>query len=98
VTYYGALSDKPVIEYLTVGYMGFAGDKAMRTLYNLAQASGALLTGAESMSQDEGLTFLADQMNRARPPASITFKLDGKFYQILTRSWIRATQKTAVFA
>jgi DNA repair protein RadD len=98
VTYYGSLSDKPVIEYLTVGYMGFAGEKAMRTLYNLAQASGALLTGAESMSQDEGLTFLADQMNRARPPASITFKLDGKFYQILTRSWSRATQKTAVFA
>jgi DNA repair protein RadD len=98
VTYYGGLSDKPVIEYLTVGYMGFAGEKAMRTLYNLAQASGASLTGAESMSQDEGLTFLADQMNRARPPASITFKLDGKFYQILTRSWSRATQKTAVFA
>jgi len=98
VTYYGTLSDKPVIEYLTVGYMGYAGEKAMRTLYNLAQASGALLTGAESMSQDEGLTFLADQMNRARPPASITFKLDGKFYQILTRSWSRATQETAVFA
>lgn len=97
-TYYGGLSNKPVVEYLTVGYMGFAGEKAMRTLYNLAQASGALLTGAESMSQDEGLTFLADQMNRARPPASITFKLDGKFYQILTRSWSRATQKTAVFA
>lgn len=97
-TYYGGLSDKPVIEYLTVGYMGFAGEKAMRTLYNLAQASGALLTGAESMSQDEGLTFLADQMNRARPPSLITFKLDGKFYQILTRSWSRATQETAVFA
>jgi DNA repair protein RadD len=97
-TYYGGLSDKPVTEYLTVGYMGYSGEKAMRTLYNLAQASGALLTGAESMSQDEGLTFLADQMNKARPPSSITFKLDGKFYQILTRSWSRATQETAVFA
>ena len=98
VTYYGGLSDKPVTEYLTVGYMGYSGEKAMRTLYNLAQASGALLTGAESMSQDEGLTFLADQMNKARPPSLITFKLDGKFYQILTRSWSRATQETAVFA
>ena len=97
-TYYGGLSDKPVTEYLTVGYMGYSGEKAMRTLYNLAQASGALLTGAESMSQDEGLTFLADQMNKARPPSLITFKLDGKFYQILTRSWSRATQETAVFA
>ena len=93
-TYYGGLSDKPVTEYLTVGYMGYAGEKAMRTLYNLAQASGALLTGAESMSQDEGLLFIAAQMNKARPPALITFKLDGKFYQILTRSWSRATQKT----
>jgi len=97
-TYYGGLSDKPVTEYLTVGYMGYSGEKAMRTLYNLAQASGALLTGAESMSQDEGLTFLADQMNKARPPSLITFKLDGKFYQILTRSWSRATQETAVFS
>jgi len=97
-TYYGGLSDKPVTEYLTVGYMGYAGEKAMRTLYNLAQASSASLTGAESMSQDEGLLFLATQMNKARPPALITFKLDGKFYQILTRSWSRATQETAVFA
>lgn len=97
-TYYGGLSDRPVTEYLTVGYMGYSGEKAMRTLYNLAQASGALLTGAESMSQDEGLTFLADQMNKARPPSSITFKLDGKFYQILTRSWSRAPQETNIFA
>jgi DNA repair protein RadD len=98
VTYYGGLSDKPVTEYLTVGYMGYAGEKAMKTLYNLAQSSGASLTGAESMSQDEGLTFLADQMNKARPPSLITFKLDGKFYQILTRSWKRAPQETDIFA
>jgi DNA repair protein RadD len=97
-TYYGGLSDKPVVEYLTVGYMGYAGEKAMRTLYNLAQASGASLTGTESMSQDEGLFFLADQMNKARPPSLITFKLDGKFYQILTRSWKRASQETDIFA
>ena len=97
-TYYGGLSDKPVVEYLTVGYMGYAGEKAMRTLYNLAQASGASLTGAESMSQDEGLFFLANQMNKARPPSLITFKLDGKFYQILTRSWKRAPQETNIFA
>jgi DNA repair protein RadD len=98
VTYYGGLSDKPVTEYLTVGYMGYAGEKAMRTLYTLAQASGASLTGAESMSQDEGLFFLANQMNKARPPALITFKLDGRFYQILTRSWKRAPQKADIFA
>ena len=98
VTYYGSLSDKPVTEYLTVGYMGYAGEKAMRTLYTLAQASGASLTGAESMSQDEGLFFLANQMNKARPPALITFKLDGRFYQILTRSWKRAPQKADIFA
>jgi DNA repair protein RadD len=98
VTYYGGLSDRPVTEYLTVGYMGYAGEKAMRTLYSLAQASGALLTGAESMSQDEGLTFLESQMNKARPPALITFKLDGKFYQILTRSWKHAPQETDIFA
>jgi hypothetical protein len=78
--------------------MGYAGEKAMRTLYTLAQASGASLTGAESMSQDEGLFFLANQMNKARPPALITFKLDGRFYQILTRSWKRAPQKADIFA
>ena len=41
VTYYGALSDKPISEYLTVRHPGYAGSKAMQTFLMLASKSEA---------------------------------------------------------
>lgn len=98
-TYYGAaLSDAPVTEYLAIGYDGYAGDKALKNLYDLARGANAKLAGVESMDGDEALIFIASQMNASSAPSSIEYKLDGKFCRVIKRSWSRASQETDIFA
>jgi len=86
-TYYGALSDKPITEYLPLLHDGYAGQKAMRQLMNIATSSGAHLADASRMEQEEGLDYISVQMSNSTPPATIEYKMDGKFHRILKRSW-----------
>ena len=88
VTYYGALSDAPVTEYLPIIHPGYAGDKAMRGFIHIAEQSGAML--GEMMQQDpaEALPSIAHAMTQSRPPASIEYCKDGKFHRVLNRTWI----------
>jgi len=86
-TYYGSLSDKPIIEYLPVLHDGYAGQRAMQQLFNMANSSGAHLAEAERMSDSEGLDYLAVQMSNSQPPKAIEYKMDGKFHRVLKRSW-----------
>ena len=81
VTYYGALSDTPITEYLTVLHDGYAADKAMRLLLTMANSGGISLVGIE------GLEAIADKMNSAQAPSLVEFKKDGKFYRVIKRSW-----------
>lgn len=87
VTYYGALSDVPVTEYLPIIHPGYAGDKAMRGFIHMAEQSGAML--GEMMQQDpaEALPSIAHAMTQSRPPASIEYRKDGKFHRVLNRTW-----------
>ena len=86
-TYYGSLSDKPITEYLPVLHDGYAGQKAMRQLLTIANSSGAHLAEAAHMEGSEGLEYIAVQMSNSKPPTSIEYRLDGKFYRVLKRSW-----------
>lgn len=86
-TYYGSLSDKPITEYLPVLHDGYAGQKAMRQLLTMANSSGAHLADAAHMEGSEGLEYLSVQMSNSKPPTSIEYRLDGKFYRVLKRSW-----------
>jgi len=79
VTYYGALSDAPVTEYLTVLHEGYAGDKALRLLNTMATNAGVCL-GAS-------LVETAEAMNEGKPPREIEFRKDGKFHRIIKREW-----------
>lgn len=81
VTYYGALSDPPITEYLAVLHEGFAGAKAMATLGQIAIKSGA------GQTQTAGLSEIASVMNGATPPSLVTYKKDGKYHRVLTRQW-----------
>ena len=81
VTYYGALSDTPITEYLTVLHDGYAADKAMRLLLTMANSGGVSLVGIE------GLEAIAAKMNSAKAPSLVEFKKDGKFYRVIKRSW-----------
>ena len=87
VTYYGALSDAPVTEYLPILHPGYAGDKAMRGFIHMAEQSGAVL--GELMQQDplDALPMIAHAMTESRPPASIEYRMDGKFHCVLNRTW-----------
>jgi DNA repair protein RadD len=86
-TYYGSLSDKPITEYLPVLHEGYAGQRALQQLFNMANSSGAHLAEAERMGDSEGLEYLAVQMSNSQPPKAIEYKMDGKFHRVLKRSW-----------
>lgn len=81
VTYYGALSDEPVSEYLTVLHQGVAGQRAMRTFSQILDSCGVALAGAESLED------AAKAISDAQPPAAIKFRKEGKFYNVQERSW-----------
>jgi DNA repair protein RadD len=86
VTYYGALSEKPITEYLPINHEGYAGQKALGHLLAMKAKSGAPDT------TDHSLDGISASMNAGMPPANITYKQDGKFYRVLTRKWNESQQ------
>ena len=85
LTYYGGLTDPPITEYLPVLNQGYAGNKAMQLLHDIAQRSNATLSGINEAATP--LTYLVVQMNESNPPAMISYKRDGKFYKVVKRLW-----------
>lgn len=83
VTYYGALNDAPITEYLPVLHEGYAGTKAMRQLYDFAMQAG-IVEGGLNVGN---LQDMANNMSNANPPQSIEYRKDGKFFRVLKRSW-----------
>lgn len=86
VTYYGALSDEPVPEYITVLHDGYAGSNAIVKLAAMVSHSGATLNTSEPITEDS-LQQAADAMNEGAPPSLVRYKKDGKFKRVLTRTW-----------
>jgi DNA repair protein RadD len=84
VTYYGDLSDAAVTEYLPILHDGYAGQKAMQSMLTIASRAGASLA---DHAADPGLDRLAETLNGGAPPATIKYKVDGKFFRVLERSW-----------
>jgi DNA repair protein RadD len=81
-TFYGGLSDPPVIEYLAVTHDGYAGEKSRRLLADIAHKAGVVLDYAAV-----DLHQMAQQMTDGKPPATIEFKKEGKFFTVLKRTW-----------
>lgn len=86
-TYYGNLSDKPITEYFPVMHDGYAGQRAMQQLFTMANSSGANLAEATHLEGDHALDYMAVQMSNSTPPASIEYRMDGKFHRVINRSW-----------
>ena len=80
VTYYGALTDPPVREYLTVNHDGAVGMRAWGQLAQMAAQSKAAV-----LPNDLDGIVLA--MNAARRPDSIEYRKDGKFFRVMRRDW-----------
>ncbi len=85
VTYYGALSDKPITEYLPVAHDGFAGQKAMRELVTIERNAGAQITG--TIADYGWLDSAAAKMSLSQPPALIEYRMEGKYPRVLNREW-----------
>jgi len=87
VSYYSKnLSDPSITEYLPLRHDGYAGDKAVNELAKMANASGV---GSRELFAT-GITKLdsiAKYMNDGKPPATIKYKKEGKFYRVLSRNW-----------
>ena len=82
VSYYGGLSDPPVTEYVCAMHEGYAGEKARRLLADIAHKAGVTLDySAVDLHQ------MAGQMTEGRPPATIEFKREGRFFTVINRSW-----------
>lgn len=79
ITYYGSLSDTPVVEYLPVTHDGYAGQKARTLLAKLAnQSSGHVMND---------LSETALIMSESIHPKEIEYKKDGKYYRVIDRRW-----------
>lgn len=81
ITYYGALSEPPITEYLTIAHEGFAGKRAMSLLVSMAENSKAFIAGVRDIDQ------LCDIMNQALYPKSIQYRKNGKFFEVVNRAW-----------
>lgn len=86
-TYYGSLSDKPITEYLAVLNDGYAGQMALQKLVTIAEKCGADLSGISRLEGSEALDYIVIQMSKAKHPNSIEYRMDGKFYKVVRRTW-----------
>lgn len=82
VTYYGALSDIPVTEYLCITHEGYAGSKAYDLLFHIANKSNC-----KNIYNCKEITDFANILNVANPPSMIEYTKNGKFYRVMNRSW-----------
>jgi DNA repair protein RadD len=87
ITYYGGLSDTPITEYLPILHSGFAGEKALGTLYYIANKAQAVLNQINEVAESDAVDYVVAQMNQGFPPVSIEYKRDGKFYRVVSRKW-----------
>ena len=85
LSYYGGLTDAPITEYLPVLNQGYAGNKAIQLLHDIARQSEAILSGIDQA--EIPLNYLVTQMNESEPPKIISYKRDGKFYKVIKRLW-----------
>lgn len=82
VSYYGGLSDQPVKEYFPVTHEGYAGQKAVQALVQIATKADAFA----ALNASE-LPVIANRLTQAKAPAMIKYKRDGKFHRVLQRIW-----------
>ncbi len=83
VTYYGALSDAPVSEYICIAHSGYAGVKAVQTLHGIAYSSGCV----REIYGHNDMAYICAVMNDTQAPSQIDYKKDGKFYSVVERYW-----------
>ena len=86
-TYYGTISDKLIREYFPVLNAGYAGQMALQKLFYIAEKCGADLSDLRRLRDTEALDYIVIQMGKSRHPETIEYKVDGKFFKVVRRTW-----------
>lgn len=81
VTYYPQdLAGEMVTEYLPITHSGVAGERARRTLVEIASRSGVEIDSDNTKS-------IVESLNRGRRPENIEYHRDGKFFRVTSRTF-----------
>jgi len=83
VAYYGELTDPPINEYFTITHEGYAGQKAVQRLSELATKAQIKPGGLAVNTLEE----MADNLNAANAPKMIAYQREGKFFKVLEHQW-----------
>jgi DNA repair protein RadD len=86
-TYYGGLSDKPITVYFPVLNDGYAGQMALQKLMAIAEKSGSDLSEISRLKGAEALDYIVIQMGKSKHPNAIEYRMDGKFFKVVRRTW-----------
>jgi hypothetical protein len=84
VSYYGGLSDPSVVEYFPITHSGYAGEKALNAVAQIAERAGAGFAGADTLEE------WANRLNGGDCPSMIEYRRDGKYYRVIRRKWENA--------
>jgi DNA repair protein RadD len=85
VSYYGDLSDPAVVEYFPVTHDGYAGEKALRTIFDMSRSAGINVVDLPTHTD---LDEVSNILNTGASPHTIEYKKDGGFFKVTKRSWI----------
>jgi DNA repair protein RadD len=83
VSYYGNLSEPRVDEYFAITHDGYAGQKAIQRLSEIA-AQAKIKDGGFAVAT---LGEMAKNLNAAKPPKMIAYQREGRFFNVLNREW-----------
>jgi len=81
VSYKAGLAGHKVTEYLAVNHGGYAGQKSIETLAYISKKSGVEIDSLDDLDR------VAETLNAGQPPKTIEYKVDGKFYRVIRRTW-----------
>jgi hypothetical protein len=60
---------------------------ALQRLLTMVSSSGADLSQVSQLEGERGLDYISVQMSNSEPPKAIEYRLDGKFFRVIKRSW-----------
>lgn len=90
VDYYNAeLTGDKVTEYITILHDGYARYKAEITMHGIIEGCGADISLVSGIDENY-LEQIAEVLNNADAPETVTIKKDGRYYRVLDRHWKRA--------
>jgi DNA repair protein RadD len=83
VAYYGGLSEPPITEYFTIKHDGWAGQKALQRLVEVAN-NAQITPGGLNVGTLEDMVA---NLQASKAPKVIKYKRTGKFFEVLGRDW-----------